>query len=211
MPVLKSQFVPTILAEHPEFKGAAISECIEDWVENNDVLAHSHVHPSDPFVGWICFKGLHCLADDQLMRHELAHILTDHHHGHDDMWRDKVLELGGHLEGYHFHAGKFHYSVPCFGRKCVTLDGRNPDEIMEPWMLLAAKMDFARGIGIGRDPVALKERQQLIKKMSSHWFAPKSQPDLIKQTIPLITDRVQFFAFKDQVTYKLPRDDNSDF
>lgn len=69
--------------------------------------AHAHTAPGDDFHGWICvlshrrlfgqsrdIDGLWTTTENpsRVMWHELAHILTGH--GHDDVWRAKMRELG---------------------------------------------------------------------------------------------------------------------
>lgn len=69
-------------------------------------MAHAHDRRADPLFGWVCFRaawrvGETALAEDgstvvtkasRLLWHEQAHILTGH--GHDDVWRAKMKELG---------------------------------------------------------------------------------------------------------------------
>jgi len=164
MPILKKQFVSPILTAHPIFKGLAVSECVEGWNETGDVLAHSHVYPKDPFVGWICCKGLSCVADDQLLRHELAHLLNSYNHGHDKAWRDKVLELGGNLNEYTFRIGKVGYDVPCFTEACLRADGMVLEEKFPDGMEALEDAKYRRALLF--HPTMLAERDRLIDTLN---------------------------------------------
>jgi len=64
--------------------------------------AHAHNFQSDPYFGWICVRSLKRVGEvegkvitkpSRLLYHEYAHILTPGH-GHDDVWRNKMAELG---------------------------------------------------------------------------------------------------------------------
>lgn len=52
--------------------------------------AKAHAHPKERII---CFRSDKWLHVEELIKHELAHILTGV--GHTDKWREKVLELGG--------------------------------------------------------------------------------------------------------------------
>ena len=85
--------------QRPEVVGVFIDGCVQHagCVQNdfcNDA-AHAHMSPSDPFEGWICFLKPNAISDNMLCLHELAHIITKHHH--DAFWRRALLKLGGTL------------------------------------------------------------------------------------------------------------------
>ena len=95
MPVLKSPW--------PEVKGIFTGGCVERGEGSSfRALAHAHTQKADPWHGWICVRAARRVGvvdgDDlvvkpsRLLVHELAHVLTGH--GHDDVWRDKMKELG---------------------------------------------------------------------------------------------------------------------
>lgn len=100
------------LSQFPEVKGVFVGGCIERGEGSSfRRKAHAHTSKSDEYFGWICFRswrrvGTYTLnASSQfdgeitkpsmLMKHEAAHILTGH--GHDDVWRKKVREIGGQI------------------------------------------------------------------------------------------------------------------
>ena len=95
--------------EYPEVKGVFVGGCVERG-EGSSFRAKAHAHyvyhkSSDH---WICVRSAKRIGQivlnssegwdgeitkpSRLMYHELAHILTDH--GHDDIWRKKMQELG---------------------------------------------------------------------------------------------------------------------
>jgi len=89
------------------FKGVFVGGCIERG-EGSSFRAKAHAHccpnskgQQDEYFGWICVRSAKRLyrlngRPSMLMLHELAHILTPFH-WHDDAWRKKVRELGGHV------------------------------------------------------------------------------------------------------------------
>ena len=163
MPALKKQFLPSVLTDHPTFKGACVQECVAGsymGIPPENSLAHTHVYPKDPFVGWICFKDILCLLDKQVMLHEMAHLLTAFHHIHDGAWRKKLLELGGSLEGYTFEVGKFGYTVPCLTEQCSAHDGRDPEERMTPHQKKSQDHLYAEVLRL--QPSILDERDRLV-------------------------------------------------
>lgn len=121
MSILKKTDYPRVLKAYPQIKGVSFGKCISDktnrWYEPYQVLAHTHVGEDDPHHGWMCFRDRYLLRDKQLVIHELAHLLTGH--GHDNTWRDKVLELGGHLDSYLIDSRREYTRVPCFHEKCM--------------------------------------------------------------------------------------------
>lgn len=92
----------------PEVVGLFIGGCVERGIGSSfRRQAHAHCKKGDPHRGWICVRshrrifaavreadGQWQLSDrpSRLMWHEYAHILTGH--GHDDVWRQKMRELG---------------------------------------------------------------------------------------------------------------------
>ena len=104
------------IIEFPEFekykekgyKGIFLGGCIERGEGSSfRAKAHAHNKPTynqlpDEHFGWICVRSAKRLRmtngkPSMLMLHELAHILTPHH-WHDDVWRAKVKDLGGHID-----------------------------------------------------------------------------------------------------------------
>lgn len=100
--------------EWPEVVGVFVGGCVKRGIGSGvagggfrAVRAHAHIREGDPWRGWICVKshrrlfsatravdGTWSTTDrpSRLMWHEYAHILTGH--GHDDVWRKKMRELG---------------------------------------------------------------------------------------------------------------------
>jgi hypothetical protein len=94
----------------PEIAGIFVGGCIERGKGSSfRRRAHAHNHRDDPHYGWICIRShrrvwaQRRLPDgtweavvgkpSRLLWHEYAHILTPGH-GHDDVWRAKMRELG---------------------------------------------------------------------------------------------------------------------
>lgn len=94
----------------PEVKGVFIGGCVKRGVGSRyRHQAHAHNYSAYPDFGHICLlshrrlfaatrdplTGLWSYTDrpSRLMWHEYAHILTPNH-GHDDVWRAKMRELG---------------------------------------------------------------------------------------------------------------------
>ncbi len=95
MPVIE---FPAFL-KYPEFKGLFTGGCVKRG-DGSSFRAKAHAHTSGENKGWICvraFRRVHMKdgRPSQLMIHELAHILSGH--GHDDVWRKKMKEIGGKI------------------------------------------------------------------------------------------------------------------
>jgi hypothetical protein len=100
------------IPQWPEVKGVFVGGCVARGAGSSfRAKAHAHcvARPKDdigrewidPYVGWICVRsfkrlgaveGTTILLPSRLMWHEYAHMLTGH--GHDDVWRRKMQELG---------------------------------------------------------------------------------------------------------------------
>ncbi len=101
MPIVKD--VPAVLLPHMKvrgkkrrLRGVFVKGCVVRGDGSSfRHQAHSHTGASDPYRGWICIRAEKRLAQEQLLIHELAHVLT--WQGHTARWREKVLELGGSL------------------------------------------------------------------------------------------------------------------
>lgn len=76
-------------------KGVFVGGCV-DRGEGSRFHAKAHAHTSGANKGWMCFLKFNRIKEPMLVKHELAHLLTDE--GHNDKWRAKVLELGGTLD-----------------------------------------------------------------------------------------------------------------
>lgn len=119
MAILQRKNYPKFLLAYPELKGVSYGACIGHVYEPPTVYAHSHTREDDPHKGWICIRNEGLLGDHQLIRHELAHVLTGH--GHDDVWRNKLIKIGGHLDAYTFWYNKKRefIEVPCYHKVCM--------------------------------------------------------------------------------------------
>ena len=84
-----------LLKEFPEVSGIFAGGCVRRG-EGSSFRAKAHAHTDNPFMGWICVRKASRLNDRMLMLHEIAHIITGV--GHVDIWRKKLLEIGGTLD-----------------------------------------------------------------------------------------------------------------
>ena len=94
MPVLKSPWL--------EVNGIFTGGCVERGEGSSfRAQAHAHTQKADPWHGWICVRAARrvgvvernvVVKPSRLLVHELVHIMTGH--GHDDVWRRKMSELG---------------------------------------------------------------------------------------------------------------------
>ena len=92
-----------------EVRGIFVGGCVERG-EGSSFRAKAHAHSRTKYpayFGWICVRSLkrigkyvinedgtlEIITPSQLLWHEYAHILTPNH-GHDDVWRKKMKELG---------------------------------------------------------------------------------------------------------------------
>jgi hypothetical protein len=117
--VLTTNHDPVIQAQiNMTFKGLSYSTCVAGWTPEDKTIGHAHNCPFCPKYGWICVRQKTLIKDTQLLRHELAHLLTGQ--GHNEAWRKMVIKLGGHLEEYSFKYDKRRPSidVPCYHKEC---------------------------------------------------------------------------------------------
>lgn len=99
LPLPGAHPVPEHWGWEDKVAGIFVGGCIDRGVGSSfRHQAHAHDHPSMEHHGWICVRSRRrvFMADgkrpSRVMEHERAHILTGH--GHDDVWRRKMRELG---------------------------------------------------------------------------------------------------------------------
>lgn len=91
--------------KYQEVKGVFVEGCVERGDGSRfRAYAHSHINKQDSNKGWICVLSRKRLRTESgslgtTMIHELAHILSGH--GHDDIWRKKMRELGGTIRKHY--------------------------------------------------------------------------------------------------------------
>jgi len=94
--------VPVLKSPWPEVKGVFVGGCVQRG-EGSSFWAqgHAHIVKIDPWHGWICVRAVRrvgvvegdvIVKPSRLLVHEYAHVLTSH--GHNDVWRSKMRELG---------------------------------------------------------------------------------------------------------------------
>lgn len=84
--------------EMPEIK-VFVGGCVKRGV-GSSFRRKAHAHVIGENKGFVCVRSWKRLRSangkpSQLMIHEYAHILTGH--GHDDVWRAKMKEVGGRI------------------------------------------------------------------------------------------------------------------
>lgn len=81
--------------QYEEVKGVFVGGCV-DRGEGSRFRAKAHAHTSGMNKGWLCFLSIKRIMEPMLVKHEVAHLLTEDRHT--DKWREKVLKLGGTLD-----------------------------------------------------------------------------------------------------------------
>lgn len=103
MPKVRPDNMPEVLrpymkgrGKQRKLKGVFVRGCVERGTGSSfRRKAHAHTSASDPFRGWICIRAERRLDNEQLLLHELGHILTNQ--GHTDKWREVTQSLGYEL------------------------------------------------------------------------------------------------------------------
>jgi hypothetical protein len=91
--------LPQCLQGYKEVKGIWIGGCIEGaWGDGGLVAAHAHSFREDPYCGWICSPYRWVLDDQDILLHELAHILSEQDHNF--IWKGCLMALGGDVSDY---------------------------------------------------------------------------------------------------------------
>lgn len=100
MPVLHPSEWPLVFRQAKELAperlvGVFVGGCVKRG-DGSSFRAKAHAHSEGEHTGWICYRSIKRINHRELAIHELAHVLTGE--GHTDVWRAKVLELGGTLD-----------------------------------------------------------------------------------------------------------------
>lgn len=103
---------PRFLRKHPAVVGLHHTTCVEDGTPFRE---DAHAHIEGAYQGWICFREARGVKETNLVRHELAHLLT--REGHTKAWRMTLRALGGYID---------------FGRRPVPVELRGPCRIVTP-------------------------------------------------------------------------------
>jgi hypothetical protein len=89
---------PKCLLPYPQVMEVWVNGCKygeDNWITDTHFTnAHTHTWINAP-VGVICMPYRFLTRSRDLMLHELAHVLVGCHHGHDEVWESKFLQLGG--------------------------------------------------------------------------------------------------------------------
>lgn len=95
MPVIE------MFKEYPEVKGVFVGGCVERGDGSSfRAKAHAHWVNGKDSDSWICVRSAKRLYNakgepSNIMKHELAHIITGK--GHTQVWADKLRQLGGSI------------------------------------------------------------------------------------------------------------------
>ena len=103
MPVLPRQKWPARMLRSWALRGIFTGGCIARG-DGSSFRAKAHAHTGGRHEGWICVRRADRVADEMLMLHELAHIITGH--GHTDTWRACLVRIGGKLEPHEEKHGR---------------------------------------------------------------------------------------------------------
>lgn len=100
MPAIDSDKWPELLRQYANVvRGVFIGVCVDPEGAGISWRRSAHAHTSEPEAddhhGWICFRTERRMAEDDTVKHELAHLLAGPKHGHDDVWRGHLAALHG--------------------------------------------------------------------------------------------------------------------
>ena len=93
MPTLPQSEWPDA-CRRPEVAGIFVGGCVARG-EGSRFRHKAHAHTSGPHKGWLCVLAARRLQQEELMLHEVAHLIAGC--GHTDKWRRVLLEIGGTL------------------------------------------------------------------------------------------------------------------
>jgi len=83
-------------------RGIYVGGCVGS---KTPIFAVAHAHTSDDeWHGWICVHGIKRLGYNELMLHEIAHLIADT--DHTPKWQETVLKIGGTLDTVYDVNGK---------------------------------------------------------------------------------------------------------